>query len=680
MSKKLKLIIGLTFFTSLIILIGYFTAIKQERIQTEPKPDFAAKIIPQKKEYSVLEGAPIPIIIQLENTGNKGWLHTGREACLLSYHLLDKERECIQFDNRRLSLPEKVPSGHTIKFRTAVQSPLSEGTYILEFDLLREGIAWFEDNGSPTAEVELKVIKRDWKDNHTWFYSSLEEINYLYKLIRITLEENEVEFKGKSGPIYGFLPGKNYSQIWLRDSNTIIPAAQNFYDHIYLTSWLEEHLYYQQENGSLFDWIDSQGNMDKNTTETDQEASAVQAAYQIYELLGANWLQKKIKGEKIIDRLELSLEYILQNRMDEKLGLLMGAHTADWGDVDMVDKDKKAIYVDENTQWTVDIYDQAMFYKACMELAEMLDSLKENKASGKWRKKALALRTNTNQKLWQKDKGFYRIHLHLSSFKHEFDEDDMFAMGGNAMAVLSGIADAHQAQKIIETALSRQKQYHMSTISGTILPPYPKNVFKHALMDDPFEYQNGSQWDWFGARLVYTMFENGFSDKAQDKLLEIIKKNITNRGFFEWDTREGSGIGSHLFCGSAGTLAQTAVEGYFGVKLKRNSLSLEPKLGKESGQIRVHQPANDLFASYDYQYDEKKHTITFQYKSSFKKPGYIKILIPQRKENQACPFKKEDFKLLIDGKEADFDIITIHTDSFFVFQTDFNDHTAVIIL
>ena len=679
MFKKLRLI-SLVILGIIIALYGYFTVKNFTQPQTKSEADYAAEIIPDLKEYRASEGERIEMGFELKNIGKEAWIHQGDGACLFSYHLLRENREMVQFDNRRFGLPETVKPGKSIAMSAAVPSPLSEGTYILEFDLLREGVAWFKDYGSPTAEVILRVEKRDWDEEGTWFRSSLSPVNELYQLIRVTLEQNEVNFKGKTGTVYGFSAGKDYPQIWLRDANTIVSGARYFYEEAYLLSWLKEHLFYQKENGALYDWIDSRGKTDKNTTETDQESSAVQAAYQAYEVLGSQWLEKKLKGERIIDRLEMALEYVLLNRFDERRELLTGAHTADWGDVDVVDQDQEAVYVDEHTKWTADIYDQAMFFKACMELAEMREALGEKQKTGDWRGIALSLRKSTHQRLWQEEKGFYRIHIHLSSYAHEFDEGDMFAMGGNAVAVISGLADLGQAQQIIEAALKRQKQYGISTISGTLLPPYPENTFKHGLMDQPYEYQNGAQWDWFGGRLVYSMFENGFSAQAQDKLIEVIEKNLNNRGFFEWDTREGTGRGSDLFCGSAGVMAQAVIEGYFGVKLSEQSFSLEPRLGKESGHIRVVFPASDLSAEYDYQYDEKNFRIAVKYKSNFPDRGLMRILIPQKQGEQTRGPQKQDLKVNLDGKSIDFELKRVNSDVYVEFPTNFNDHEVVVII
>ncbi|MBD3413550.1 MAG: hypothetical protein GF421_03845, partial [Candidatus Aminicenantes bacterium] len=356
MIQKLRWV-SLAVLLVLLVLFGFFTVrnIRQSRFQS--RPEFAAKIIPRHNEHTALEGQRIPMAFRLKNIGQKEWIHTGSQAVLFSYHLQSQNRDMIRFDNRRIGLPESVPPGQSLEIQPSIRAPLSEGTYILEFDLLREGISWFQDGGSLSAQVTLEVKKRKRDENDSFFHSTLEPINQVYKLIRITLEENTVRLEGQSGSVFGFSAGTDYPQIWLRDANTIIPASRYFYDTPFLASWLEEHLFHQMPNGSVYDWIDSQGKMDKNTTETDQETSAVQAAYQVFQILDPDWLEREIQGQSILERLERALEYVLRNRFDETLGLLKGAHTADWGDVDMVDEGQDAIYADERTIWTADIYD-----------------------------------------------------------------------------------------------------------------------------------------------------------------------------------------------------------------------------------------------------------------------------------------------------------------------------------
>lgn len=646
--------------------------------QSSADKEYACRIEIKKTHFASFEGAGVEIPFRIKNSGTAKWSSKGPRPCLLSYHLLDDAENTLQYDNPRFPLPQDVVPGHTFDMTAQIISPLASGKYILEFDLVREGMAWFKDYGSQTAKVFLEVRKGHWpEDEHeisldygryTKFRTSLEELDRIQKLIRLTLNYNEVEFLGKTGIVSGFSAGKDYPQIWLRDANTIIPASRYYYEADYLSSWLEEHLAFQKENGSLEDWVDSAGRSDKNTTETDQEASAVQAAYQVFELMEPGWLEKPIQGQSIIQRLENALQHVLNTRFDQKLGLLKGAHTADWGDVDLVDNDIRAVDTDSNTHWTADIYDQSMFYEACLQLARMFKALEQEKNHLFWEGKAEAIKNNTNTWLWQEEKGFYLIHRHLDSLTHDFDEENMFALGGNTQAIISGLADEKQSERIIQEALARQESFKMSTLSAALLPPYPKNTFKHPMVDDPFEYQNGGQWDWFGGKLIYAMFEQGFSRLAMEKLLEILNKNWANRGFFEWDTKDGVGQGRGFFCGSAGSLSKAIYEGLFGLKLGRETVSLEPKLGKESAFGHVYLPAADKFLGFRYEFDENSNTVKMEYNSNFRQQGRVKILNPWL----------SSVTVRVDGQEKDFWLERKNQDEYIVLRTDFKNHVLEI--
>ena len=512
----------------------------------------------------------------------------------------------------------------------------------------------------------------------TDFRSTIPEYKELFNLIRATLSHNQVAFQGKTGPVSGFAAGSAYLQIWLRDANTIIPASRYFYESPYLKSWLVEHLAAQKDDGSLEDWLDSRGKKDKNTTETDQETSAVQAAGQISRVLGHAWLEEKINGEAVLSRLERAMLFVLNHRFDGQRGLVTGAHTADWGDVDMEHADQNVIYADKQTHWTCDIYDQSMFYGAAKSLAGMFDGRGLKEKARLWEDKAGSIQGNTDRWLWQEAKGFYRVHIHLDSLRHDFDEDDMYAMGGNAEAILSGLASDEKCRRIIESALARQKAFSISTIGGTLLPPYPKKFFKHPMMDDPYEYQNGGQWDWFAGRIVYAMFEHGFSGQAREKLLEIAKKNVANRGLYEWDSPDGTGRGSAFYSGSAGSLAKALFEGYFGLKIAKGSLGLEPKLGADSAVVHVYIPASDLFAAYAYQYDGQNGNLVLRYNSNISGRGKIKVLIPGPSPRRISDKKIVKLRVRRDGARIPFVQSESGQDRFVTIETDFQNHILEI--
>ncbi len=626
------------------------------------------------------EGEIISLNLKLANTGRRPWKSSGSEPCLLSFHWLDEKKRMLRRDNPRFALPKEIRPGEKLEMKITLPAPLTPGKYYLEFDLVLEGKAWFQSYGSETLLFPLEVRSVYFPEDkkkpgleitpYTIFETQWPEINQLARLIRLTLRHGEIKFKGKTGDVAGFRAGTGYPQIWIRDSATTIPAARFFYPDFFLISWLEEFLSHQDSSGSIPDWIDASGKKDKNTTESDQEASAVQAARTITGLLRREhrrkWLEKEIEDEKIIDRLEKALSYLFKFRFDPNSKLIIGAHTADWGDVEFHEPDQKAIYANDNSLWTVDIYDQSMVYQACLDLAFLFSLIGEEKRALSWQLKASEIKKRTNELLWQEKRGFYRVHQHIIPWSHDFDEDDMFALGGNTLAILSGLANKEKAGRIIQEALSRKQQFGVSTISGCLLPPYPARFFLHPLMDDPYEYQNGGQWDWFGGRAVAAMYEAGFSQEATKCLLEIAKKNIERGCFYEWDTKEGFGQGSLNFVGSAGALALAIYEGLLGFRVDREIPELSPRLGWGEARAQIYLPVNGLFYAYDYKAKEKEKRIRLIFNSNDSRRGLIRLLLPW--------LKTEGLEVELDGQPVPYELQISGQDTYLQIKTDFLGH------
>ena len=603
-------------------------------------PPYFASIDDNNDYKDLTGGEALTPLITITNYGTEKWesdFTNKNNPARLSYHLW-KNENIIDYDGLRTQLPCDIEYGKSISIHAAFKAPSIPGNYIIEWDLVREGISWFQDMGSKTKKIEITVkdiFSKNLKpisliyNKKTSFITQYEEINKLQFLIEKTLQLNAKKYNGQTGTVNGFGAGNVYPELWARDNSTIIQASRYYYPKEFLNSWIEEHLVYQKENGSLQDWIKSDGSHDKNTIETDQEDSIVHAAYQYYKITGdKTWLLKPIKGISIIDRLEKSLEYLLQERFNGKYGLITGGHTADWGDVGFEYPDQKAIYADGKTHWTVDIYDQTMFYRSAIELSELFLDVGKKERVSFWLNVARDIQEKTNEHLWQEDKGFFRMHRHIDSLNHHFNEDDIFPLGGNTMAIKSGLASAKQAGGIFQTATERQRIYNISTIGASLLPPYPKSFFSHSILDEPFEYQNGGQWDWFAGRFITMEFEHGRARIALKHLLEVASKDVNNRGLHEWDDKKGAGQGSSYYAGSAGALAEAIFNGYFGVYLSFDNLKIAPRLGSNNGAIQLYQPATDSFFSYNYEFIERENLIIIKYSHNIAEKVLWEILLP----------------------------------------------------
>jgi len=475
----------------------------------------------------------------------------------------------------------------------------------------------------------------------------------LVRYLAPTLEANRKELRGRTGLVRGFGAGAVYPQIWLRDSATLIPLARYLHPRDHLDSWLEEHLAHQREDGALWDWIAAGDpsafrndaprveavyragavviSADRNTTEAYQETSAVEAAHQVFRITGDRaWLTRAAAGRPLVDRLDASLSFLLRRRFSRPHGLVTNAFTADWGDVSPVYGDQRAIYLDDHTPVVVGLYTNVLFYRAARGLDALLAAAGRPARARFWADQARRVRAAIARRLWQPERGFYRMHLVVAAPAGWTapDDADVFALGGNAVAALYGVADAAQASRIFAAADERRRRFGVSTVAGTLLPPYPAGFFRHPILRDPYTYQNGGQWDWFAARLLLAEFERGHAAAARRQLGEIAARVARNGGLREWATRDGDGRGSATYAGSAGALGAALVAGLFGVDLHGGRLDLTLRLGEEAGELRLREPATGTAVACASAYDAASRALRVSYSSGARRAGTLRVRLP----------------------------------------------------
>jgi hypothetical protein len=72
-------------------------------------------------------------------------------------HWLDAEGRTVTNDDGRGTLPRDLQPGEETDITFQVNAPTRPGDYLLELDMLQEGVSWFALKGSPTLRVPLKV-------------------------------------------------------------------------------------------------------------------------------------------------------------------------------------------------------------------------------------------------------------------------------------------------------------------------------------------------------------------------------------------------------------------------------------------------------------------------------------------------------------------------------------------
>jgi hypothetical protein len=75
----------------------------------------------------------------------------------LGAQLIDDKGALINLDHARAWLPADLNPGRSTDVKIEVTAPEKPGRYALKFDLVAEGVDWFESCGSPTITRELWV-------------------------------------------------------------------------------------------------------------------------------------------------------------------------------------------------------------------------------------------------------------------------------------------------------------------------------------------------------------------------------------------------------------------------------------------------------------------------------------------------------------------------------------------
>ena len=81
----------------------------------------------------------------------------GRRLVRLGAQFCDEHGTLLERDYARAWLPETLKPGASVDVPIEIVAPKTPGNYLLKFDLVSEGIDWFENNGSPTTLKPLVV-------------------------------------------------------------------------------------------------------------------------------------------------------------------------------------------------------------------------------------------------------------------------------------------------------------------------------------------------------------------------------------------------------------------------------------------------------------------------------------------------------------------------------------------
>lgn len=366
----------------------------------------------------------------------------------------------------------------------------------------------------------------------------------------------------------GLTAGDGYVEVWIRDLNTFIETACVVSDQQRVKEALITFFKFQGEDGNIPDGYTTKNtssipyefihsNLEpryvahKNTVETDQESSLIQSIFKYVSVTGdKSILKENVGGRTVLQRMEDAMNYLLTDRYDKKHGLLWGATTADWGDVQP--EHEWGVYLDSLSHLCIDIYDNAMFVVAMNNYIQLTDDKKEQ---AYWKKKVTKIKKQARKYMWDKKRQKFRPHVYLkdSPFPADFDEDVIHYHGGTTIAMEAGMLSTKEVKTVYHQMQENVKAANAQSAGLTVYPPYPKGLFKNTWMFE-YHYQNGGDWTWFGGRTVQQLIEYGYYEEAYEAISPMLDLVIKNNGFYEWWSPEGKPLGSSSFRGAAGVL------------------------------------------------------------------------------------------------------------------------------
>ena len=121
----------------------------------------AARIVLQDPPSIVRAGAPFVDRVRMTNTGTVTWKKQGRRfggQVTVGLKICNERDEVLREDLGRTAMPRDVAPGDEVEIDMTVAGLLPAGRYLLRYDMVVEGVTWFEFQGSPCAYRSLEVV------------------------------------------------------------------------------------------------------------------------------------------------------------------------------------------------------------------------------------------------------------------------------------------------------------------------------------------------------------------------------------------------------------------------------------------------------------------------------------------------------------------------------------------
>jgi phosphoglycerol transferase MdoB-like AlkP superfamily enzyme len=155
---------------------------ERERIPVTVRPGYAFSIVRGSSPLWMFAQRTSARRLVVRNDGTRAWPAGGDVA--MSYHWLG-DGEVVTWDGARTVLPEAVEPGETTELEATVRAPKGSGLLNLQWDMVREGVAWFSERDPTPEPVRPVLVVRFFRvGTVVWALASLAAAGWVVTVVR----------------------------------------------------------------------------------------------------------------------------------------------------------------------------------------------------------------------------------------------------------------------------------------------------------------------------------------------------------------------------------------------------------------------------------------------------------------------------------------------------------------
>ena len=181
LTKRLVVLLGISLLAVIAACSGKGPSSPQTQTQTSapksseptepgalPSSAFKAQITLIDPPIKLRAGQKETVRVKVKNASDVQWWSRGARVntrpdnkfyMAVGNRWLKADGSLLTNMDGRYGIGANLAPGEEAEIPLAITAPKDPGEYTLDVDVIQEGVAWFNDKGSPTAKVKITVVK-----------------------------------------------------------------------------------------------------------------------------------------------------------------------------------------------------------------------------------------------------------------------------------------------------------------------------------------------------------------------------------------------------------------------------------------------------------------------------------------------------------------------------------------